>query len=260
MSEHQEKEQNKDSGGKKVEHGRRGNVRQGGRREHHEEITKKNPLDVPLLRFGGNNNFHKFREALSKSALKEYGHLGKLIELDKYYEPAIPKRADFNTLPDPDDNKMLYQEALKGYTRVKNDMLAQQPKLYGMICQYLSVESMDEVKHVKDYDKFSVDKDPEKLWAAIVSKHKVHSISKVTDVVKRSARKEYLQTRQGGYESLISYRERFDAALKAYADQLNLKMDEADIAMDFFDGLDNGRYAQFKTDIHNSMIVARSRN
>ncbi len=234
MSEVKGIEKTKEGSGKKLLGGRLGKGRQG-RHERHEEITKKNPHDVPLLRFGGNNNFHKFREALSKAALKEYGHLGKLIDLDRYYEPPMPKKADFNTLPDADDNKMMYQEAIKGYTRIKNDMLSQQPKLYGMICQYLSAESMDEVKHDANYKQFSVEKNPEQLWAAIVRTHKVHSISKVDGVVKRSARKEYLQTRQEGYESLISYCERFDAALKAYVDQLNPKMDDPDIAMDFFD-------------------------
>jgi hypothetical protein len=72
-------------------------------------------------------------------------------------------------------------------------------------------------------------------------------------VKKRSACKEYQTIRQGGYESLISYRERYDAALTAYQDQGNPALNTMDQAMDFFDGLDNGRYAQFKADIHNAM-------
>jgi hypothetical protein len=32
-------------------------------------------------------------------------------------------------------------------------------------------------------------------------------------------------------------------------------MEETDIALDFFDGLDNGRYAQFKADIYNGMAA-----
>ncbi len=49
------------------------------------------------------------------------------------------------------------------------------------------------------------------------------------------------------------YRERFDAVLKAYIVQGNPALDDVDQAMDFFDGLDNGRYASFKADIHNVM-------
>jgi hypothetical protein len=32
-------------------------------------------------------------------------------------------------------------------------------------------------------------------------------------------------------------------------------MEEIDIALDFFDGLDNGRYTQFKADIYNGMAA-----
>ena len=49
------------------------------------------------------------------------------------------------------------------------------------------------------------------------------------------------------------YKERFNAALKGYNDQGNPEMSEKDIAMDFFHGLDNARYAGFKKDILNSL-------
>jgi hypothetical protein len=132
-------------------------------------------------------------------------------------------------------------------------MVMNQPKLYGMIWQYLSPESMDEVKNHKEYKTFNDAKDPKGLWKAVVETHKVHSLSKVPVVKKRSARKEYQALRQGGCESLISYRERYDAALKVYQDQGNPALDATYQAMDFFDGLDNGRYAQFKADIHNAL-------
>jgi hypothetical protein len=47
-----------------------------------EEIKKDG---VPILRYGKGNNFHKFKQALSEVALKEYGNLGKLINLGMYY-------------------------------------------------------------------------------------------------------------------------------------------------------------------------------
>ena len=59
--------------------------------------------------------------------------------------------------------------------------------------------------------------------------------------------------RQGPFESFITYKERFTVALKAYDDQGNPEMDEKDIAMDFFRGLDNARYASFKTEIMNGL-------
>jgi hypothetical protein len=55
--------------------------------------------------------------------------------------------------------------------------------------------------------------------------------------------------RQGPYESIIKYSERFNNALKAYIDQKNPKMGDIDIAMDLFHGLDYERYAGFKSEI-----------
>jgi hypothetical protein len=105
--------------------------------------------------------------------------------------------------------------------------------LYGLIWQYLSTESVDEVKHHKEYKTFNEAKDPEGLWKAVVEMHKVHSISKVAVVKKCSARKEYQTFRQGGYESLIAYREHYDAVLEVYVDQGNPLLDKMDTAMNF---------------------------
>jgi hypothetical protein len=154
---------------------------------------------------------------------------------------------------DTEENKLLFHEAVKSHLKLQTEMVMNQPKLYGMIWQNLSPESMDEVKNHKEYKTFNDAKDPKGLWKAAVETHKVHLLSKVPVVKKWSAHKEYQALRQGGYESLISYHERYDAALKAYQDQGNPALDATDQAMDFFDGLDNGRYAQFKADIHNSL-------
>jgi hypothetical protein len=43
--------------------------------------------------------------------------------------------------------------------------------------------------------------------------------------------------------------------LKAYQDQENPELDEVNVAMDFFDGLDNGRYAEFKKSVLNGMTA-----
>jgi hypothetical protein len=45
---------------------------------------------------------------------------------------------------------------------------------------------------------------------------------------------------QGAYESIITYKVQLEIALKAYQDQENAALDEVDVAMDFFDGLDMG--------------------
>ncbi len=61
--------------------------------------------------------------------------------------------------------------------------------------------------------------------------------------------------RQGPYKSIILYKEQFNKALKAYVDQGNPKIGDEDVAMDFFRGLDNARYAGFKTEILNGLTI-----
>jgi hypothetical protein len=197
---------------------------------------KKNPEEIPVLHFGASNNFHKFKEALSKAALTEFGLAGKLINMEKLFEPRVPARADFLLTGVAADDETLYKEAVKGWTKIKLDLSMKEPVLYTMIWQYLSPESVEEIKHDENYKMFSEANDPEGLWQAIIKTHKATTVSRVKGVIKRSARKQYQSIRQGGYETLISYRVRFDAALNAYKEQENPDMEDTDIALDFLMG------------------------
>ena len=127
------------------------------------------------------------------------------------------------------------------------------PKLYALIYQYLSEESQEEIKRSDKFDTIDEATDPLGLWLLVEETHKVNTISKVEAVTKMAARKTYQAMCQGAFESIIAYKERFNAALKGYNDQENPEMSEKDIAMDFFQGLDNARYAGFKKDILNNL-------
>ena len=84
---------------------------------------------------------------------------------------------------------------------------------------------------------------------------RVNSISHVPGVVKQAAWQRYVSCRQGEFESLITYREQFDAALKAYEDYGNAALSADDSAMHFYAGLDAGRYRQMKTTVHNNITI-----
>jgi predicted oxidoreductase (fatty acid repression mutant protein) len=125
-------------------------------------------------------------------------------------------------------------------------------KLYALIWQYLSQESMAEVKRHADYKVIKTNRDMQKMWEIVEEIHKVFTIA---TVVKKTARKEYQLMHQGAYKSIITYKEQFDTVLKVYQDQENAELDEVDVTMDFFDGLDNGCYAKFKKSILNGMTA-----
>jgi hypothetical protein len=127
---------------------------------------------LPMVRFGKGNNFYKFKAQLSNIVIEKYGYLGKLIELEKYYAPVliIP---DFREMGVSSVNiGAMELEAVKVHTKRLEKMVEDRPKLYGLIMQHMSVESRDEVAQDPDYDTWHAEKDPEKLWQAIVKTHK----------------------------------------------------------------------------------------
>ena len=119
----------------------------------------------------------------------------------------------------------------------------------------MSVESRDEVAQQPEYDKWHAEKDPEKLWQAIVKTHKVDSACHVTEMMELTARKAYQGIRMGTFETLAMYSERFHETYRVYkatastSNPVDVK-DEIQ-AMDFFHGLDIQRYGAFKTSMMN---------
>jgi hypothetical protein len=133
------------------------------------------------------------------------------------------------------------QESLE-IERIKeyNKQVENRPKLYGLIRQHMSLESKDEVAKEPDYEKWHADTDPEKLWQAIEKTHKIDSSSNVDEVKSMAARKAYQNIKQGSFESLAQYSERFRETYRAFQDSTvnKVPVDEADQAMVFFYGLD----------------------
>jgi hypothetical protein len=212
-----------------------------------DDTTKKN--GIPMLHYGKGNNFHKFKDALSEAALKEFGNLEKLINLGKYYvpefNPTLPPGMTLSTK----QRESLEVEMVKEY----NKQVENRPKLYGLIRQHMSLESKDEVAKEKDYEKWRADTDPEKLWQAIEKTHKVDSASNVDEVKVMASRKAYQNIKQGSFETLAQYSEWFRETYRAFQDSTStdVSVEEADQAMDFFYGLDPVKYGIFKTNMIN---------
>jgi hypothetical protein len=209
-----------------------------GRRFHN--LPKKDPQAIPILRYGPSNNFMLFKEAMSKKALVEYGNLGKLIKQGSIILPDQPDRASYD-LEDDDDslNKIEYLEDMKAYRKELADFRRDKPKLYALILQHLSNESLDAVQKEVEWMEIEENVDPEGLWQLIELKHKVHSASEVEAIVKLAARTQLAMTRQGAFESIVAFKQRYTNALKAYKDQKNPELSKVDEAMDFFSKLDN---------------------
>jgi hypothetical protein len=135
-------------------------------------------------------------------------------------------------------SEKLYDLACAEWVKANNRMREKRAHLYGFIWKYLSLESRDKIKEYRNFEVWSQEKDAEKLWKAIIDTHKVNTTSGVSALKQRSAWVTYVNCRQGGFESVISYKERFIAAYKSYKDEGNPEKDDKARAMDFFDGLD----------------------
>jgi hypothetical protein len=149
----------------------------------------------------------------------------------------MPDEADYVVPLNDKMSERLYEIACAEWVKEKNKMKAKRAALYGFIWRHLSLESRDKMKESKDFDTWDKKKDPEKLWQEIVSTHKVNTTSGVSAIKQQSAHVTYLNCRQGGFESLVSYKERHVSGYKSCHDEGNPEIDEAARAMDFFDGL-----------------------
>ena len=222
---------------------------------------EKVPTKLPILRYGRGNNFVKFKTALSEVALEEYGDLGRLIRLEKYYVPEflVPDYSGAGLTQD--EERKLRMEAMKAHQRRLEKMIDARPKLYGLILRHMSPESKDEVAQDPNYDDWSKATDPEKLWQAIVKTQKIDCVTSVDAVKELASRKAYQSIKQGPFETLAQYSERFRETYRAYKatekDPVDNPIDvkEPDQAMDFFHGLDDVKYAELQQNVKNGWAM-----
>ena len=128
---------------------------QEGRGKQYAPQVRKQPGEVPMLRFGQPNSFYAFKEAISKAAVEKYGHDGTLFETGVLYKPVRPNREDYDDAEENKYDEILFIEDLKGYARRLNESKAKAPMIYGYVWKFLSIESQDEVKHHADYITFN---------------------------------------------------------------------------------------------------------
>jgi hypothetical protein len=156
----------------------------------------------------------------------------------------------FDNLEEPDRTfvdlsdefeKADYLDAMKTYRKLKLDREEKEPQLYALILKYLSEESLEAVQKHQEWANIEANVDPVRLWKIVEDKHRVHSTSEVAAIVKLEAQNQLKNLKQGAFESIITYKKRYN--------------DGAEQAMDFFDGLDNGRYADFKVQYLNGLQI-----
>ena len=220
------------------------------------QSTRDTSESVPKLRYGANSNLATFKQKMVVAAMEKYGNLARLLELDEYYEPDPIELSDYDKRTDPLGIQLdRMKNKIKTRDRLISEMENNRTPFYGYMLRHLSNESLDAIKLLDEYEQINREKDPLLLWRAIKKTHKVATNSNVERVRKAETRRKYQEAKQGPYESIVSYKERFDYLLEAYKDVGNAEMEESDIAMDFFEGLDDTRYGEFKTNYLNDLMM-----
>ena len=70
--------------------------------------------------------------------LTKYDNLGKLIEMGQYYEEKMPVMGDYILTQDTEDDKIVFIDALNGWSKAQQDMKLKRPMLYGTIWTHMS--------------------------------------------------------------------------------------------------------------------------
>ena len=114
------------------------------------------------------------------------------------------------------EQKGAYHENLKENYWELNKVKNNWSKFFALLLLSLSDESLDEVKRSNKFERIDQETDQESLWQINEETHKVKTISEVQSVTKKAAIAAYQQMRQSACESIITYKERFNAMLKGW--------------------------------------------
>ena len=186
--------------------------------------------------------------------MEKYKNLGRLIVDEQYYFPDAVDASLYDLTNDRYDvEKGRLREAHKHRDKEINDMQVDRTSMYAYLISKLSKESQDEIQGHTNWPDIEKTRDPLKLLEVIKSCHQILTTAKVAAVIKKTAREEYAACKQGPFEHIMDYKRRFDAKLDALIASGNAAASDADMAINFMYGLDNGRYAEFKAEVINNI-------
>ena len=213
--------------------------------------------DVPVLRAGQNGNLRTFLKAFSIFAKSRYGLLGRMVDDREYY---VPPEVVFDMDAIEGDNPMArlaycaVAEEVKERHKIISKMKADRVKLYADLYGQMSSESEDLIKRNENYDEFSTENDPLGLLMAIIGTHQFEATA-VGGLDKKKARDAYSDMKQSRFENLTAFKERFDFGYEAYLGAGNAIIDDEDIAMDFFNALNQDQFGTFKVNMKDAVAI-----
>ena len=172
------------------------------------------PNAVPKLKHGVDNNFQLFKKRILNAALREYGDVARLIDQGDYWMPEEIDQELFDLDNDPHGIHLSeLKDQIKDRNREISRMKRNRPMFYAFMLDHLSHESLDAIKLEANWEDADDRKDPLALWQMIEDTHRVAAASRIPVVLKSEARRAYQAVGQSAFESIVKFKERFDALL-----------------------------------------------
>jgi len=127
---------------------------------------------IPVLKCGRLNNFVTWREEAHAAASQLYGNMASVIITNVEYQIPAVNAADFQTegLSNKAERAIL-QDAVKIRYRMVIEARETSAKFFATLLNYLSYESMQEVRQHERFDEANAERNPTKLWWIIYETH-----------------------------------------------------------------------------------------
>ena len=212
------------------------------------------PQRQVMLKFGAKTNFHEWKESMRTLIAMEFGDMVSIIDTGELFEPPEIEVGDYDAADDP-HGFVLHELKTQISNRAKTvqKQIEQLPKCHALMWKYMSKESIEAVLRHEDYDEDEHRNNPLQLYLSIRDTHPVGGGAPDAASRRAKSRQMYKATVQGPFEGIVDYKRRFTFNYEAYIAAGNVALEPADVAMDFYSGLDGPRYAKFTVDIENGI-------
>lgn len=206
---------------------------------------------VPILTYGEQSNLLEWTKRTLIVASQKYSDLATNVIMNSDYGlPEVPDAADYDFATPV--GAIQYKSDLDDYKRDLRKIVYHKKEFYFFLFGNLSSESVDAIKRRPNYEEFH-GKDPLALWMAVKETHGVNENYQDEVMMRMDLRKKLKQCRQSDFESIVEYHERYLHLVNAVNEIQENDIDEADVAMDFYDNLNDRTYGEFKTQFTNDV-------
>ena len=216
--------------------------------------------ELPILRYGKSTNFEEFKRRISVYAQREYVLLESIFRTEQYEDPPDPVQKEMYSeeeLSKKNDTygllRLQLQEEVKERVKVLSQIALDKKRLFAVMWGQLSPESEQIIMQHAEWAAISAKDDPLQLWKAIKDTHVVTATGQVI-LDRMSARDQYTRLRQDARETLVSFKERTDEALRALEAYDIPTPSDQDQTSDFINRLDTSRYGPFKTHLRDLVV------